>query len=462
MINDPNRFKLSPEQEIGARFLADNKHALLADIMGVGKSAQAIRACDHIGAKKIVVVCQASKRMDWKNEFPKFETLKRKTQIFYKCVSKSKFSENEVVIVSYDMVGQLLNAMEKAGWAPDVLIIDEVQFLKSVDAKRTKYVLGKHGLVRKAKYIWLLSGTPMLNHAGEIWSWLYTLFPKTITLEGEDKPLTYERYTDRYCLKKETRWGTQIYGSKNLPELRERIAPIMLRRTVEMTKNLPSAHLELISIARKEITHPEDLRNLAMIDQIKGLKLLKEITEQIEEGRDVDLATLEENADHMAYLRQLTAIAKAKPVAGILMHELYNAFNKKVVVFGVHRAPMYLLLRYLRAYNIPSMVILGGMTDKKKNNFLNMFINNPLYKVLIGQIDTLGTGIDGLQHATNEVVFLESSWTPSVNLQAIARVRRLGQRFPVRVRFIGLEDSIDDIVMRIVHRKTAEVAQLFN
>jgi SNF2 family DNA or RNA helicase len=63
---------LVPEQIEGARFLANNARALLADEPGFGKSAQAVAACDFVCARRILVLTTASARVNWLNEFEKF------------------------------------------------------------------------------------------------------------------------------------------------------------------------------------------------------------------------------------------------------------------------------------------------------------------------------------------------------------------------------------------------------
>ena len=84
------------------------------------------------------------------------------------------------------------------------------------------------------------------------------------------------------------------------------------------------------------------------------------------------------------------------------------------------------------------------------------------HRVFITQIQAGGTGIDGLQTACNNVLFVESSWTPSDNAQAAMRVHRIGQKKPVLCRFVSLADSLDEAVQAVVRRKTEMVSQLLD
>jgi hypothetical protein len=71
-----------------------------------------------------------------------------------------------------------------------------------------------------------------------------------------------------------------------------------------------------------------------------------------------------------------------------------------------------------------------------------------------------GAGMDGLQHVAHDVDVLESDWAPGNNAQALKRVARKGQTQSVRGRFIALARSFDEVVIRIVARKTANIAHV--
>src|SRR5580704_9638623 len=82
MIN--NRAELIapfPYQIAGANWLKVRVQALLADEMRVGKTPQAIHACDLVGAQNILVICPASVRVNWGREFERFSPLDRPCQV---------------------------------------------------------------------------------------------------------------------------------------------------------------------------------------------------------------------------------------------------------------------------------------------------------------------------------------------------------------------------------------------
>ena len=140
-------------QEEGASFLSMRRHALLADEMGLGKTVQAIIAAGIIGAEKLVVICPAIARSNWRRELEHWN-----------------FS-GEAVIESYDK--SIRPSFEHAvrTYMPDLMILDEAHYLKNPKSQRTRTLYGKgctgNGLIRYAKRVWLLSGTPMPNNASD-------------------------------------------------------------------------------------------------------------------------------------------------------------------------------------------------------------------------------------------------------------------------------------------------------
>src|SRR5687767_14781861 len=73
--------ELFPYQRDGVDFLASRRVGLLFDGMGLGKSAQAIRAADQIGARQLLIVCPAIARTNWERELAKFGLLPRRVQV---------------------------------------------------------------------------------------------------------------------------------------------------------------------------------------------------------------------------------------------------------------------------------------------------------------------------------------------------------------------------------------------
>ena len=84
-------------QKVGADFLCDNPAAFLADEQGLGKTLQVIAACDKLGLTKVVVICPAIAKINWRREFERWGTVEREVKVFsYDKITQSKEVRNEI------------------------------------------------------------------------------------------------------------------------------------------------------------------------------------------------------------------------------------------------------------------------------------------------------------------------------------------------------------------------------
>lgn len=451
-----------PYQVFGAKWLSERSHALLADEQGVGKSAQAILASGLIGAKSILVVCRAVARSNWRDEFHKFGDLSLKIQVIYD--GKTNVSAEDaanVVVCSYEGAEKVL----KSGRKFDLAIVDESHYVKSTDAKRTKTVFGKTGLVRIAKRMWLLTGTPTPNHAGELWPALYT-FRAT--------GLKFDEFVSRFCVVRKTGFGDQIVGTKtdteSLKELRSIINKITLRRTKEeVNLDLPPINFSLQTVDAGPVRVDEFQ---LFFSYIFPKRRLDELNQKIEEemgllngilesgvASDALMETLKASAKSLSTVRRYTALQKLEPTADLIRAELLSGAYQKVVIFAIHRDSIEGMRNRLLDFH--PVTIYGGTDPTKVERNVKKF-QDPKSKcrVMIANIHAAGTSLT--LTAANNVVFLEQAWTPGDNAQAAMRCHRIGQERPVFVRTIILEGSIDKRVSEVLARKTMEIAQIFS
>lgn len=420
---------LFPYQTTGAFWLKDAKRALLADGMGLGKTAQAIVAANMINAKTIAVICPAIARVNWRREF---DTWGEGQDVFVESYDK---------VVRSKEVRETIKTME-----PDVLILDEAHYLKSRTSKRTQAIYGLHcmgaGLAAYAGRVWLLTGTPAPNDVSELYPHLRGLWPEL--LPGDKKFITF---ITRYCHVDATPFGLKIMGNKKatLPELRENLKPIMLRRRAEdVLKDLPPIVWQDVTIEPDEI-HP-GLARLEASPEVKALRaVLDDPTAELGDAESIAMATL----------RKITGEAKAVVIGGMLADELQAKAYEKVIVFAHHRDVIDELRAMLEDFD--PVVITGQTPQGKRQENIDRFQNDPGCRVFIGQIQACATAVT--LHAANQVVFAEASWTPSDNAQAAKRAHRIGQTRPVMVRMIGLAGSIDEAVTRVLARKSRQISE---
>lgn len=412
---------LKPWQVEGAAWLAPKRHALLADEMRVGKTLTAIEAARLTGARRTLVICPAIARYNWAENIR--EHLSVEPQI---ALRRADRPECDAVITSYD----LAEATTTGIW--DLVILDESHYLRRCDAGRTKFILGKGGLVHRAARVWFLSGTPAVNHYGELWQMLYVC--------GVCK-LDYPAFVCKFC---QGRWdpqrGFQITGSKNHEVLRAMMKDFMLRRKF---KDI-APHLPAIEFTDYAVELPRDAHSLDSPELREALQAPD------------PMAALEAAAPAHASLRRLIGLAKVEQVTELVKARLETS-NEKIVLFTYHRQVLEKLTQNLSAHG--AVGIAGGMAPTVRNAVLRRFRHDPRCQVFVGQIVAAGTNID--LSSASIAYFVESSWVPGENAQAAMRLQNMNQTRKVSACFIGMTGSIDQHIQRVVRRKTRELNSLF-
>jgi len=418
-------------QEAGATWLASKRFAYLADEMRVGKTPQVVVACDTLRPARTLVVCPAVARLDWSRKFREFSDLDRVIQI----VTNRKDTigcDSQVVITSYDLYDA---ARFRGPW--DLVVCDEAHYLKSCTAARTKAILGQDGLIHNTKRMWLLSGTPAPNNYSELWPMLHVF--------GLYKG-NYESFVREYCTGYHSPYGYQITGSKNPESLKAIMAPIMLRRKLaDVAPDLPPVVFEDYTIDGLVFSDKVVLQQAEeAIDKLRAAKTT-----------DQQLAILDAYIPQLATLRRFIGIAKVKATVDLIHSELEDN-RDQLVVFAYHREVVAELQRQIQ---VPTVSIVGGTNPADRDSAIRKFQNGNA-RVFIGQLQAAGTAID--LSAADQCLFIESSWTPGDNAQAVRRLVNVNKKRPVSARFLGLASSIDGAIQRAVARKTRDLVALFD
>lgn len=431
--------ELFPYQEVGAAFVAGRDRSGLFDSMGVGKSAQIIRALDLAGAERVLIICPAAVREVWVGELKKFgrRPLKALKGKDIHDLSAWLRGRVDVLILSYEMASKWARRIE--GELIDFVVLDEAHFLKNPTAQRTRALLGwdcdgKTGLCSWGAQVVFATGTPNPNDAADVWS---------LARFCGGTHLSRETFIARYYRSRQ-----REYSSVNTPrpekkdELRQVVKSFSIRRTkAEAGLQLPPIWLTTLSVDGD--TH--EIRTL--LADYPGLE--KSITDALEKG---GLSFLD--AQHIATLRRLVGEAKAPAFVELLAEEL-DAGTEKVVVFGIHRKALDLIEEGLAKHGVETCRLDGQSSEKQREDAVQRFQHGSA-RVFLGNIRAAGTGLT--LTAAADVIMFESDWSPAGNAQALMRVHRIGQERTVRARFISLANSIDEVVSATVARKTAAIA----
>lgn len=411
---------LYPYQREGAEFLASRRAACLADDPGLGKTSQTITACDLVSAQRILIICPAVAVPVWRHEFPKWA---------------DPAKPRNVVVWSYDLVARdqhLLASLRAVRW--DVLILDEAHYLRTPNTKRTRAVYGFQcegagGLVARAERTWALSGTFMLNHAGELYPHLRALSPDRIKdLAG------LAGFSARYVRTKRTPWGDKPCGSMRIPELRERLVGLFLRRTkAQVLPDLPPMRIEMLP---GEVAAPSP--------QVPG-PITEEQAEQALE-------------DPGALSRERHELGRQKVPHAIKWTDEFLTTNldKKLLVWCYHRDVLDSLVSGLAAHR--PLVIHGAMPQAARGLIAEEFQGTASRRLFIGQIQAAGVAIT-LTAAQDEII-VEPSWVPAENAQAAARAHRIGQTGSVLCRVLYLPGTLDETIIKVLVRKTRDVKNM--
>ena len=411
-----------PYQLVGRDFLASRTRALLADEMRVGKTPQAILAADGLDILKALVLCPAIAVEHWKREWTKW----------------APEAWTMVDVMSYDKARNLWQGGDLKAERWDVLIVDEAHFCKNPNATRTQMVYGKGGLGYQCGAIWALSGTPAPKHAGELWP-LLRAFGRT--------DLSYDAFGYRYCtgftlyVGNTFRREWRVTGTREemIPELRELIAPIMLRRTrKEVAPEMPDIDFQFLEVEppsnRWDVLHGMDFKSDEAL-----------------------LAWIEANPTADREDRVEVALAKVPALVEEIAFNIESGLLKQTVVFGWHRDPLAKLADALVEKGIVSALITGD-TLSRQREFVQEQFRSGMFQVVCANVLAAGTAID--LSAASHGYFLELDWTPGNNTQAANRLVSMEKQEPVTFDVVTWPGSTDDRVQRVLLRQVREINQL--
>lgn len=432
---------LLPYQEVGVRWLLDNPRCGLFDDQGLGKTVQIAAALAQLRPRRALVVCPTSVTWNWARELGAWAP-----ELNVQVISKGSDDVNaytHVVVMSHGMLlnSGLVTRVVKE-WARDqldVAVLDESQhFVHPTAARSDVFFLGRSAICRRSRRTWLSTGTPMANDPTELWVMLAGLAPERLRHEG--KLLTSTEWRDRFCITAPKRFGTglKVVGVRpeNLLELMARLRGFALRRRKDEVLDLPQLRYDELCLTLPEAKRAALAKSAAEAEQIA------------DEPTEVDVATW----------RRKVAEAKAPVLADLLCDELEGNHNK-LVVAGLHLDALEVVANRLYDAGVRSDCLTGSVSARDRQQLVETFQqDDDELRVLCVQIRAGGTGVT--LTAADQMVFLEQDWSPGANAQMRDRIYRIGQKRPVLIRYATAANTGDDIVERVLARKTAMIDAL--
>lgn len=416
----PNALKLAlPLREHQIQFsnmFTKMKKMLLADRMGVGKTAQAISTLCEPERRPALVVVPTTLCTQWENEVKRF--LPDATTHVIRGFKNYDLPKVDVLITSYNRLAPWQDVLLN-GSNFKTVIFDEVHELRHTGT-------GKRNIARtlseRTEYCAGLSGTPIFNMGEEIWSVMDVIKPDCLGYQSD--------FQDEW-----TSWG-KVNEPATLNHYLKRQG-LFLRRSPEdvgLTFGEASKHVFTIDADLDKLKEVQNVAKMLALSVLSG-----NIGEDSDSAREFDWK-----------LRQATGIAKAKPAAEFV--KMLVESGEKVVLAGWHRAVYETWNEELKALN--PVMFTGSETTKEKEEALEKFTKGDSQVFIISLRS--GAGLDGLQYACNTVVFGELDWSNQVHDQILARVDRDGQTKHCTGYYLAISDGSDPFILSLLGVKKSQ------
>lgn len=442
------RGDLRPYQERGFGWLHTNAvrglGSCLADDMGLGKTVQAIALVLKLkegkgGKRPALVVCPTTVVGNWHKELERFAPSLR-ASIYHGTDRRLSTRNVDLVITTFGILRRDLEKFKARPWG--VLIVDEAQNIKNPRTDQARAVKAVKADVRVA-----LSGTPVENHLGELWSIFDFLNPGYLgSLESFHKNYAapIEKFRDAERIER-LRKVTSPFIMRRLKSDKKVISDLPDKITAEeycyLTGEQAALYQRVVEDAMRIIESSEGM-------QRRGL-ILKLIT------------SLKQVCDHpVLFVKKGRAEARLSGKAARAVSLLANvlAAGEKALVFTQYVEMGELLLGMFEAeLGERALFFHGGVSRRKRDELVREFQEGRDHAIMVVSLKAGGTGLN-LTAASN-VVHYDLWWNPAVEEQATDRTYRIGQERNVYVhRLITLntfEEKIDEMM-----RDKRELAEL--
>ncbi|MBC2855995.1 MAG: DEAD/DEAH box helicase [Cetobacterium sp.] len=423
-------------QEYGYRWLSylveNNLGGCLADDMGLGKTLQAIALITdlhQVKGRKTLVIMPKSLIYNWEAEIRKFSP-GLVSGIYYGNFRNEEVLRNcDVLLTTYGTVRNDIETLRDNHF--DLIILDESQNIKNVNAQTTKAVM-----LLNSKHRIALSGTPIENNLGELYSLFRFLNPSMFG--------TLEEFNSYYAnpIQRDN-------DPEAIDELKRKIYPFILRRVKkEVLKDLPdkiekTLFIEM-NIEQKRLYEERRSYYYKMINS--------QIKEQgIGKTQFFILQALNE-------LRQITSCPEVKSnlvtssKREVLINNICDAVENdhKVLVFTNYISSIENICEDLKKHGIPHLSMTGATKDRQ--GLVDKFQNEKKYKVFVMTLKTGGVGLN--LTAADTIFIYDPWWNKTVENQAVDRAYRLGQDRTVFSYKLILKDTIEEKILKLQESKS--------
>ena len=417
--------------------------ALIADDQGLGKTTIALLRIFLGGHLPAIIVCPSVVSEKWRTEIgwwmpdvPVLMVSGQSTPI------PSKWGG--ILIVTWDLLPLHVEALMAV--RPRIVVGDEVQKAINVDAYRSGAL---DELVSVAPHLLLLSGTPITNHAEELWRLLHLI-------DSRSWPEVTKRAFQSL--------NADAFDVCVQTALTQRVRQFMLRRMKEQAMpELRSKQVEIVPVTLS----PAAMRGYLKIEKSFGKWLRARVERQlVAEGYDLDSDEAREEIDarlaaplaaealaKVNHLRQFVGRQKVSFAVNWLADTVRE--GEAVIGFAHHKPVLLATLRGLADRGIQAAILDGSLSAKKRDQLVIDFQAGALDVLLCSMAAEAGVTLT----RARQVLLIERFWTARTEDQMVDRTHRIGQTRDVRVTKLCATGTIDERMETIVKRKRSVAAR---
>lgn len=404
-----------------------NGRVVLGDGMGTGKTLQSLAWLAYNRSFPALIVVNAPTKLQWEKEFRRWLSLvpgcPHRVQILYGTRTR-KLDKSCSYIVNWDILTYWQDELTATGF--ECLIGDEAQAIGNPESKRA---LAFRHLAAVIPECIVMSGTPARSRPAQFWTMVSCVDPKMFP--------TYKGYLWRYTCPKATPWGVQFDGARNVKELHAKLVSVMLRRTKDdVMKDLPPKTLDVVPLEADAAELAEYNSEEAGISELQGIAA----------------------REKLANLTRTAYAVKEKSLLNWV--RCFMESEEKLLLFAWHRDVVDRMFEELKEYN-PAKIY-GGVTLQQREAEKEKFIQDSTCRIMICNIQSGGTGVDGFQKVCCNVAFAEFASTSTDMEQAEDRLHRGGQERPVSVYYLIAAGTIDEDIAEALDSKKKVLASVLD
>jgi SWI/SNF-related matrix-associated actin-dependent regulator of chromatin subfamily A member 5 len=425
-------------------------NGILADEMGLGKTLQTISLLGYLREFRRItgphmVIVPKSTLHNWLNEFKRWCPSIKAVKFHGNAEQRQQQKDNilqpgkfDVVVTSYEMVIKEKNHWKKFHWR--YIIIDEAHRIKNENSLLSRVVR-----MLKTNYRLLITGTPLQNNLHELWALLNFLLPEVFS--------SAEKFDEWFQMSNDNKEGE----AEVVQQLHKVLRPFLLRRLKsDVEKSLPPKKETILKIGMSDMQRKyyaallqkdvdaitggaERSRLLNIVMQLRKCCNHPYLFQGAEPGPPYFAGEhLVENSGKLVLLDKLLPKLKSR--------------GSRVLVFSQMTRMIDILEDYCQYRGHQYCRIDGNTTGEDRESQIDEYNREGSEKFLF-LLSTRAGGLGINLYTADIVVLYDSDWNPQMDLQAMDRAHRIGQKKEVQVFRFCTENSIEEKVIEKAYKK---------